>query len=127
MDPRQHAANTAITCSNVKTGQLTKKCVFNIARVRVHSRSFSGLNPMGWKTARIYGLQFIANAVSFFYYFFASESSKSLSFTEHYEERKTCNEFEKAISEKKFSLQSNFFFSEGGGRFGDACELSRRF
>ena len=54
MDPRQQAANTAITCSNVKTGQLTKKCVFNIARVHVHSRSFSRLNPMGWKTARIF-------------------------------------------------------------------------
>src|ERR1043166_4203847 len=25
-----------------------------IARVRVHSRSFSGLNPMGWKAARIF-------------------------------------------------------------------------
>jgi len=30
-----------------------EKCVF-IARVRVPSRSFSGLNPMAWKTARIF-------------------------------------------------------------------------
>jgi len=75
-DGSMAAANTPITCSNVKTGQLTKKCVFNIARVRVHSRSFSGLNPMGWKTARIFGLQFIANAVSFFYYFFCKREKQ---------------------------------------------------
>jgi hypothetical protein len=53
-----------------------EKSVFNIARVRVHSRSFSGLNPMGWKTARIFGLQFIANAVSFFYYFFCKREKQ---------------------------------------------------
>jgi hypothetical protein len=127
MDPWQQAANTPITCSNVKTGQLTKKCVFNIARVRVHSWSFSSLNPMGWKTARIFVCSLLPMLSHFSIIFFASGRSKSLSFTEHYEERKTCNEFEKAISEKKFSLQSNVFFSEGGGRVGDACELSRRF
>lgn len=46
---------------------------------------------------------FIANAVSFFYYFFVSEQ-KNLSLNEHEEERRTCNELEKAIPEKEFSL-----------------------
>ena len=48
-------------------------------------------------------LQFIANAVSFFYYFLQARGEK-LSFIEHSEERKTCNESEKAIPEEEFSL-----------------------